>query len=209
MNNKIVIVGFGGHAKSLADSIMSDGKYEIAGYTDSEETDVLNIPYLGTDDELKSIFDGGVQNAAVGVGYIRKSDIRDKLYDRLISIGFELPVIIDPSAIIALEAQIGEGSFIGKRAVINAGVKVGKMCIINTGSIIEHENIIGDFTHIAVGATLCGNVGVGDHCMIGANSTVIQGVHIGSYSTVGAGAVVINNIESNKTVVGVPARVIK
>ena len=37
MNNKIVIVGFGGHAKSLADSIMADGKYEIAGYTELEE----------------------------------------------------------------------------------------------------------------------------------------------------------------------------
>ncbi len=209
MNNKIVIVGFGGHAKSLADSILSDGKYEIAGYTDIEEKDVPNIPYLGTDDELKSIFDSDVKNAAVGVGFIGNSDIRDNLYDRLISIGFELPVIIDPSAIIALEAQIGEGSFIGKRAVINVGAKIGRMCIINTGSIIEHENLIGDFTHIAVGATLCGNVSVGDHCMIGANSTVIQGVHIGCYSTVGAGAVVINNIESNKTVVGVPARVIK
>lgn len=209
MNNKIVIIGFGGHAKSLIDSIMSDSKYEIAGYTDVEEKGVPNIPYLGTDDDLKSIFDSGVKNAAVGVGFIGKSDIREKLYERLMSIGFNLPVIVDSSAIVARDAQIDEGSFIGKRAVINAGAKIGKMCIINTGSIIEHENIIGDFTHIAVGTTLCGDVRIGDHCMIGANSTVIQGLSIGNNSIVGAGAVVLNDIESKKTVVGVPARVIK
>lgn len=209
MNNKILIVGFGGHAKSLVDSIISYGKYEIAGYTDIEEKVVPNIPYLGTDDDLKSIFDSGIKNAAVGVGFIGMSDIRDKLYERLMSIGFNLPVIVDSSAIVACDAQIDEGSFIGKRAVINAGSKIGKMCIINTGSIVEHENMIGDFTHIAVGVTLCGNVRVGDHCMIGANSTVIQGLSIGNNSIVGAGAVVLNDIKSKKTVVGVPARVIK
>ena len=205
---KIVIVGFGGHAKSLADSILSDGTYEIAGYTDSQEKAVPGLPYLGTDDALRSIFDSGVRNAAVGVGFIGKSDARDKLYDRLKNIGCALPVMIDPSAIIARDVQIDEGSFIGKRAVVNAGARIGKMCIINTGSVIEHEDKIGAFTHIALGAALCGNVSVGDHCMIGANSTVIQGIQVGNFSTVGAGAVVLRSIESNKTAVGVPARVI-
>ena len=34
---KIVIVGFGGHARSVADSIIRQGKYEIVGYTDTDD----------------------------------------------------------------------------------------------------------------------------------------------------------------------------
>lgn len=204
----IIILGFGGHAKSVADSIAKDRKYNIVGYTDIHERK-SQFRYLGTDDELENLFRHGIQNAVLGVGYMGESAIRYKLACEAKKIGFEFPVIIDPSANIANDTIIGEGTFIGKKTVINAESNIGDFCIVNTGSIIEHESTIGDFTHIAVGATLCGNVNIGNHCMIGANSTVIQGLYVGNCVTVGAGAVVLNNIENNKTVIGVPARVIK
>ena len=34
MKEKIVLIGFGGHAKSVIDSIEASGEYKIAGYTD-------------------------------------------------------------------------------------------------------------------------------------------------------------------------------
>ncbi|WP_156032724.1 hypothetical protein [Selenomonas sp. FC4001] len=39
----IVLVGFGGHAKSVADCIEREGKYHIAGYTD------VKLQVIGTD----------------------------------------------------------------------------------------------------------------------------------------------------------------
>lgn len=203
MNNKIVIVGFGGHAKSLVDSILSYGKYEIAGYTDIEEKGIPNIPYLGTDDELKSIFDSGVKNAALGIGFLGKSNLREKLYKKLSDIGFNLPPIIDPTAVIAKRAEIKDGCFISKHAVVNVGAYVGKMCIINTGAIVEHDSAVGDFTHVAVGTVLCGNVKVGNDCLIGANATVLQGITIGNKTIVGAGSIVLSDVEENMTVVGI------
>ena len=83
-----------------------------------------------------------------------EDDIREGVYDRLKQIGYRIPIIADPSAIMADGIQIGEGTFIGKRAVVNSNAKIGKMCIINTGAIVEHDNDIGDFSHIAVGGTL-------------------------------------------------------
>ena len=204
--DKVVVLGYGGHAKSVIDSIETTGKYEIIGYTDVEDKNAEGITYLGTDRKLEDIYNSGVRCAIFGVGYMGRSKIRDALYEKVNKIGFNLPCIIDPSAIIARDVLIGKGTFIGKRVVINAGASIGEMCILNTGCIVEHENVIAGFVHVAVGATLCGDVKVGSHSLIGANATIIQGVHIGSNVIIGAGSVVIKDIEDNKRVAGVPAK---
>ena len=205
---KIVIVGYGGHAKSIIDSIKRADNLDIFGYTDIEDKH-MDIQYLGNDDRLQQLYDEGVRNIAFGLGYMGESDIRESLYERVKAIGFQLPVITDPTSTIAIDAEIGEGSFIGKHAVVNAASRIGKLCIINTGAIIEHENVIGDYTHVAVGTVICGNVHIGNRCLLGANSTIIQGVTIQDHSIIGAGSVVLSDVRENETVVGIPARTIK
>ena len=185
----IILVGYGGHAKSVADSIEQAGKYRIIGYTDMECHE-SRYEYLGPDDVLKKYYDEGCKNAFVCVGYLGKGHLRDKLYELLKDIGYELPIIIDSSSIVADDVTIGEGTFVGKRAVINANSNIGKMCIINTAAVIEHDNTIGDFAHISVGTVLCGQVVVDDFAFVGANATVIQGRHIGEGQIIPAGAVI-------------------
>lgn len=185
----IVLVGFGGHAKSVADCIEREGKYHIVGYTDLQEADSQYV-YLGTDDKLQAIFDSGVKNAAVGIGYMGKGAVRQHLYAELKEIGFTLPVIADPSAILSSTAVVGEGTFIGKCAVVNAEANIGKLAIINTKALVEHECVIGDYAHVAVGAILCGQVKVGEAAFIGANATVIQCREIKDKTVVPAGATI-------------------
>ena len=185
----IVLVGFGGHAKSVADCIERKEKYHIVGYTDMHEAD-SQYPYLGTDDGLQAIFDSGVKNAAIGIGYMGKGAVRQHLYARLKEIGFKLPVIFDPSAIVSSTAVVGEGTFIGKYAVINAEASIGKMAIINTKALVEHECVVDDYSHVAVGAVLCGQVKVGEAAFIGANATVIQCRQIERNAIVPAGATI-------------------
>lgn len=185
----IILVGFGGHAKSVADTIETLGQYRIVGYTDVQEA-ATNYKYLGTDDCLKQLFDGGISNAIVSVGYMGNGCIRERLYDCLIKIGFQLPIIIDPSAIVSDKAIIEEGVFVGKGAVINSEATVKKMAIINTKAIIEHESVIGEFSHVAVGAVVCGQVNVGKRVLVGANSTIIQNQTIMDEKIVPAGGVI-------------------
>ena len=185
----IVLVGFGGHAKSVADCIERAQKYNIIGYTDLEEHK-SKYRYLGGDSALEKIFSDGIRYAAIGVGYLGKGNIREKLYVMLKQIGFELPVTSDPSAIISESAKIGEGSFIGKNAIVNTEAKLGAMTIINTKALVEHECEVEDFAHVAVGSILCGQVKVGKGAFVGANATVIQCRKIDSYTIVPAGAVI-------------------
>lgn len=185
----IILIGYGGHAKSIADCIERQGQYRIVGYTDMEEQP-SKYTYLGTDAELQHLYDDGIRNAVIAVGYLGKGNLRERLYDSVKKIGFHLPVIKDPSSIISDSANIGEGTFIGKGAVVNAEAVVGKMVIINTMALVEHECKINDFAHIAVAAVLCGNVTVKRAAFVGANATVIQGRTVKDREVVPAGATI-------------------
>ncbi len=195
---KIVVLGYGGHAKVIMDSIVSMNEYEIVGYTDVEDKKA-DIEYLGNDDCLEELFNKGISTAVIGMGYLGKGTLRDDLYKLVKKIGYNVPAIIDKSAILSRQdVSIGEGTFIAKRAVINPGVKIGNCCIINTGGIVEHDCEVGDFSHVSVSTVLCGEVTVGSHCFIGANSTVIQCRTIGDNCIVGAGSVVRRDMRDNE-----------
>lgn len=187
----IVLVGFGGHGKSVADTIERTEQYNIVGYTDIEE--IIRggrYEYLGSDDILLSLYERGVKCAFVSIGYVGKNNNRDRLYKAIKDIGYEIPVIVDPAAIVSETATIDEGTFVGKGAIVNAEAKIGKMCIINSKALIEHEVMVGDFSHVAVGANLCGHVKLGDHVMIGAGAILIQGSEVCNGTLIKAGEIV-------------------
>lgn len=203
---KIVVLGSGGHAKSVIDTIQAEGKYKIAGIISKDEHNIHEYPVLGSDEILEKIYSAGIHKAAMGIGFMGNGELRERLYFKLKQIGFDFPTIIDPSACLAKHLEIGEGTFIGKKAVVNTESRIGVLSIINTAAIVEHECEIGDYTHVAVSANLCGNVCVGNSCFIGANATVIQGLTIANHVTVGAGSVVVRDINLQGIYIGAPAR---
>lgn len=200
----MILVGFGGHAKSVIDSIESSKCFHIIGFTDVKPMPSYNgYNYLGNDEILQDYFNRGVRNAFITIGYLGKGNTREQLYKTLKKIGYNIPVVKDHTAVVARNVKIGEGTLIGKNVVLNADSNIGKMCIINTGAVIEHGNSIGDFTHIAVNSTLCGDVCIGKGCLVGANATVIQNRKVGEYCIIGAGSTVLRNIRSREIVCGI------
>lgn len=196
----IILLGIGGHAHSVVDSIEQLDKYRIIGFLDTEEMQgkhFRDYRVLGTDGELERYYADGVRNAFVTIGFLGHGNVRNRLYSRLKNIGYKLPNIIDDTAIIASDAILEDGIFVGKKAVVNANAQIKKMCIINTGAIVEHDCFVGEFSHISVGSVLCGEVQVGQESFVGANATVIQGRHIGDKCIVGAGMTIRKNVEDN------------
>lgn len=209
---KIILVGFGGHARSVVDTIEGLGIFEIVGFLDipeKEKQEYRGYKVIGTDKDAPKFFNMGVKDAVISLGYVGIGETRSILRDHYKKIGFNFPAIIDKTAIVAKDCIIGEGVFVGKRAVINSNAQVGDMAIINTGVMVEHDTKIGQFSHVAVGAVVCGGTKIGENCFIGANATILQERILGNNVTVGAGAVVTNDIEDRNVVLGIPAKVIK
>ena len=206
----IVVVGAGGHAKVAAEAVIAGGKYRIAGFIDPEKKgDVLpGIPVIGGDDMLYELYAcaGGIKNAVLAVG---DNALRQKIAEKIGEIGFQFPPIIHPNAFISPSAKIGMGAVVMQGAIIGSFAHIGDFAIINTGSIVEHDNIIGGFSHIAPGCSLAGSVKIGDRAFIGIGSSIIPGISIGNDAIVGAGSSVIRNISASAVVGGVPAKEIQ
>lgn len=204
MNEKmrLVLMGGGGHCKSVLDTALRTGLFDeivITDYNMPAGTKILNCAVIGNDCMLPELFMEGFRYAFVTVGNIKSTAIRHKLYDMARKQGFLFPNIIDPSSQVSPFARLGRGNFIGKNVVVNADVLIEDMAIINTGAIVEHECRIGSFTHVSVGTTLCGNVTIGHDSFIGAGSTVIQGTVIGSNTLIGAGSLVLRDVPDQMT----------
>jgi len=114
--------------------------------------------------------------------------------------------IIAESALV-YDSDIGEGTQILHRAVVQVGTKIGRHCIINTSSSIDHDCILGDFSFIGPNATLCGGVEIGEGTFIGAGATILPYIKIGKNCMIGAGSVVTKNMPDNIMAYGNPAKI--
>lgn len=174
MKEKLLIIGAGGHARSCADVIEQEGRFEIFGFVDSytNQTSLFNYPIFACDDDLPRLFKQ-CKFAFLGIGQIKSADLRVNLYEKLKSIGFALPTIISPLAYIAKSAQIdNEATIIMHHALVNANAKVGKACIINSKALIEHDAIIEDFCHISTAACINGGCKVGQRSFVASNTAL-------------------------------------
>lgn len=208
MKDKIVVVGGGGHAKVLISIIKNLDKYEIIGYTDLVDKGLtLGVEYLGNDEVLYDIIKKYRNcKAVIGIGFVSITNKRQKIFEMLKEMCFDLPVIISKNAKINEEVTIAEGSVVLECAIINVSSIIGRGVIINSGAIVEHDCEIGDFTHIATGVVLSGGVKINNNCLIGSGSTILPYKEIGANCLIGSGSLVTKNCLEPGTYIGNPVR---
>lgn len=201
----LILVGGGGHCKSVIDVAESAG-YSIIGVLDVPENvgkKVLNIPIIGTDDRIPEFVDQA--EFIVTVGQISDAGLRIKLHKMISDVGGKLATLIASTAYVSKHATIGEGAVIMHKAFVNADAKIGKGCIINTFANIEHDAVIGDYCHVSTGAMVNGNCVVGKETFLGSQSVMVNGTEIVENCVVGAGSLVRENLGISGVYSGNPA----
>lgn len=210
MSLPVIILGAGGHAKVLIEALLASSAV-IAGIADPDPalvgTTILTVPVLGGDYVVDEFPPSEIQ-LVNGLGSVGIPARRQKLFVTFCNKGYSFARVVHPSAVIASDVELGEGSQIMAGAVIQPGCRIGINSIINTRASVDHDCIIGDHVHVAPGVTLSGGVSIGACSHIGTGATVIQGISIGTESIIGAGSVVLKEVRPFVTVVGVPARMV-
>jgi sugar O-acyltransferase (sialic acid O-acetyltransferase NeuD family) len=202
----LVILGCGGHARSVADVALAAGYCRLLFIDDNAQLaeDMLGHPVQR---ELPRVLPGGWEwIAAAGDNRLRQHQIATVEQSAWPS--NSLATLISPTATIGAGAGIGAGSFIGHHAHVGPLAQLGTGVIVNTGALVEHDCVIGDYAHVSVNATVAGRSRVGSRCFICASSTVIDGISIGDDITLGAGAVAIVSLATSATYIGIPARML-
>lgn len=211
MNKKLLLLGGGGHCKSVIEASLLSSEYNEIGIIDKSPklgSEVLGIKIIGKDSDLPNLKEKGFEFAFISLGSIGDPKRRIELFKILVQLNFKIPSIVHPSANISSFCEIEEGVFIGKNVIVNGDTKVFKNSILNTGCIIEHDCQIGSFAHIAPGVVLGGNVRIGNNSHIGAGTVIRQDVSIGDSTVIGIGSVVTKAIGDNCLAYGNPCRTI-
>lgn len=113
--------------------------------------------------------------------------------------------VIDPTAHVASNARIGDGTVVVTAVSIGSGVTLGRSVCLNSGTIVGHHSTLGDYAATGPGAILCGYASVGRGAFIGAGAIVNPRVSIGANALVASGSVVRRDVPEHTLVAGNPA----
>lgn len=206
MKRPLILIGGGGHCKSVIEVAESAG-YEIKGILDMpDEVGKEVLPghkVIGTDDEIPQYVEEC--DFVITVGFIKNPALRIKLYNKVKAAGGRLATIIASTAHVSKYAELGEGTVIMHHAFVNAGAKIGDNCIINTFVNIEHDAVVGNQCHISTGTMVNGECKIGENCFIGSQSVCANCIEIAPDIIVGAGSVVRKSIRMKGIYAGNPA----
>ena len=207
----VLIIGAGGHAQVVADVLLrlreAGADLTPVGYLDDDPAlagqTLLGLPVLGAIGHLSAV---PHDELVVAIG---ENLARHRLFEALQGEGERFVVARHPSAVIAPDVQIGQGSVICAGAIVNPSSMVGDNVILNTGCTVDHHNRIGDHVHIAPGVHLGGEVIIGEGTLVGIGATVMPQRRIGKWSVVSAGSLVHTDLPDRVVAAGVPARVVR
>jgi len=198
---KKAIIGFGGFAKEVCDSIKdSEGIIVDTFFVDDE--------YYSGLEKTKPIseLDINIYEVIVGIG---DPTVRENIVKKLPKETKFFTHIHKTAQILGDDVVIGDGSIICAGTIITSNVKIGNHTHLNLMTTIGHDNIIGNFFTTAPGVHISGNSIIGDRVYFGSGSSNKQKTTICNDVIIGLNSGVLNNINEPGVYVGTPSKKIK
>ena len=179
---RLLIVGAGGHGRSVAEAVLADDMFRLVGFVDDAAPELRRVwdwPVFGTTFDLAPYR----QHAEVAVVAIGNNTLREELHSRLLVAGFVLATVLHPKAIVSPRAKIGAGSVVMAGAVVGTEAQLGSGVIVNCGAVVDHHCQVEDFGHLGVNAAMAGG------SVLGHGAWMQAGVVLGYGAKVAAGIV--------------------
>lgn len=186
---RLLVVGAGGHGRSVAEAAKLSGQFTVLGFLDDSlpagET-VLGMPVLGP---VARMVDhrADAQLAMVAIG---NNSVREKLMHQLAEAGFEWATVVHPRAIVSPSAALGAGSAVMAGAIVGTEARLGVGAIVNCGAVVDHHATVKDYGHLGVNASMAGGTVLGRGAWMQAGSALGYGVKVPTKVTLAPGEAV-------------------
>jgi len=180
---KLLLVGAGGHAKSVLRAI-HESSGTVFAYVDANKADWFDGRHYETDDA--ALAQSGAQSIVIGLGGTSGDQLKKRLdiLDRYLDADLSATPVIHSAATVSDTAELSPGVIVLAGAIVQPHVTLERGAIVNTGAIVEHDCWIGPGAHVAPGAVVLGGCRIGACVMIGAGAVVLPN------STVSDGSIV-------------------
>lgn len=170
MSKTLLVLGAGGHGKSVAEAALLGGQWDQVVFLDDAWpgiTEALGCEVLGRVADISQVTrkcDGAI--AAVG-----NNAVREQWIALIEQAGIELVSIVHPEAWVSPSAEVGAGTAVMAGAVVGTVSTVGRGVIINANATVDHDVVMEELSHIGVGVQLAGGVRVGARAWLQAGSS--------------------------------------
>jgi sugar O-acyltransferase (sialic acid O-acetyltransferase NeuD family) len=208
---RLLIVGAGNLGRELlcwARDIPEDQRdWNIGGFLDDNQNALDG--YTTDFPVISSISNYIPQQNDVFSCAIADPKIKLKICNELLSKGATFVNVIHPTCVIGDHNRIGTGLVMCPFSSISTNVTIGDFVTINLHCVIAHDAEVGDGVTLSAQCDIMGFVKLDRGVFLGSGARMLPKTSAGEFSTIGAGCVVLDQVEANRTVVGVPAKYIK
>jgi sugar O-acyltransferase (sialic acid O-acetyltransferase NeuD family) len=206
----ILLIGASGHAHSLLALLQRHDAYQPVGLIDSFQpagSMAHGLPILGGEADVSRLCCyHGLQHLLVAIGdNFQRQAMTKRLLQQLPDAVF--PTLVDPTAVVAGDAQLAPGVVVMAQAHVGAGCRLDQGSLVNTKASIDHDSSLGAFASLAPGAITGGRVRIGNRSFIGLGAQLVHAITIGADTVVGAGSLVLKDLPAGVVGYGSPARV--
>lgn len=198
--DSIYVIGAGGHAKVVMQSLRRAGVPVAAIFDDRPELRGANFcgaPVVGPIAQLTEMPRRPVV-LAIGDNRCRRRIAEQWNLDWF--------TLVDPQAVVMPDVVLGPGTVVFPGAIVQTGSRLGRHVIVNNAATVDHDCTVGDFVHLAPGVHLAGKVSVEEGAFLGIGAAVIPNTTVGCWSVVGAASAVVRDIPADTVAYGNPAR---
>ena len=135
----LLIFGAGGYGQVVKELAAETGRFNKIEFID--DNNPLAISKVSESEKFLKEF----SCAIIAIG---NPEIRQKIYNELEQIGFEIVNIISDKSYVSSSARIGKGCVIEPFVTVNANSTIGNSVILCAGSVVGHNSVVNDFCQI-------------------------------------------------------------
>ena len=189
---RLLVVGAGGHGRSVAEAAALSGQFEVLGFLDDAAPvgeRVLGSRVLGPVDSMADHF-SVANHVIVAIG---NNAVRKKLMQQLTEAGYAVATVVHPRAFVSPIAVVGQVSAIMAGTIVGTEARLGMGSIVNCGAVVDHQATVEDFGHLGVNASMAGGTVLGRGACMQAGSALGYGVSVASGAVLLPGTAISKN----------------
>lgn len=195
MSKPLIIVGVGLLAEQVHFYLDTLGGRTVEAFVVDpqylQEPTFLERPVLPKEEALRR-FPPSTHDAFVAIGFLA-TKARQRWFDALRALGYELASYVHPSACVAANVSVGPNTLIQEQVMVSPFAQLGPNLVLCPQVGINHHTRVGAHCFFAPAAVVAGQATLGERCFIGTNATIRDRIRVGDDCVIGAGAVIMRD----------------
>jgi len=135
----LLILGAGSHGEEVYEIARAIRIFKTISFLDDIKTGD-NI--IGKWEEVEKL----INKYPAAITAVGDKLLRRRAQKKLADLGFIIPVLIHPTAMVSPKSSIGPGSVVCASAILDAGSVIGRGCIISSGATVGRNAILPDWS---------------------------------------------------------------